>query len=302
VSSKAHCPIGVFDSGVGGLSVWREIVALLPEESTIYVADQAHCPYGERSQQEIRRLSEGIVRFLLREGAKLIVVACNTASAAALYRLRQRFEVPIVGMEPAVKPAAERTVSGRIGVMATAATYTGEPFGRLMQRFASDVQVIQRVCPGLVERIEAGDLDGAATVELVRSCLGPLRDEGVDVLVLGCTHYPFLRPVIEQVMGPGVEVIDPAPAVARQVQRVLLRRQLLQTRAGSAQHIFHTTGGLEPFESKLEQLVGHTGRVWCAKWSRLSPESPGGGAALISAASGDTAVHSLATGTGPSQL
>lgn len=261
--------IGVFDSGVGGLSVWREIVALLPNEDTIYFADQAHCPYGSRPLHEIRALAEAIVCFLLDQGAKLIVVACNTASTAALYHLRERFDVPIVGMEPAVKPAAQRTASGKVGVMATPATFEGEPFARLMGRFARDVEVIRQVCPGLVERIEAGQLEGPEVEALLRNCLQPVVDEGVDVLVLGCTHYPFLRPAIEQVVGPGVEVIDPAPAVARQVRRVLARQGLFNPQQGRGRHVFYTSGSAESFLAMLEKLVGQRGEVRMAKWVQL---------------------------------
>ena len=266
MSNEPRRAIGVFDSGLGGLSVWREIATLLPGEDTIYFADQAHCPYGRRPLAEIQTLAETIVRFLLGQGAKLIVVACNTASAAALYHLRERFDVPLVGMEPAVKPAAARTLSGKVGVMATPATFQGAPFARLMRRFASDVKVIRRVCPGLVERIEAGQLEGPEIETLLRSCLQPLLDEGVDVLVLGCTHYPFLRAAIERVVGPGVEVIDPAPAVARQVQRVLARRGLLNTRQGQGQHVFYTSGAVEPFADMVERLVGERGEVRQAEW------------------------------------
>lgn len=267
MNEDARRVIGVFDSGVGGLSVWREIVALLPSEHTIYFADQSHCPYGSRPLLEIRALAEAIVRFLLGQGAKLIVVACNTASTAALYHLRERFDVPIVGMEPAVKPAAQRTASGKVGVMATPATFEGEPFARLMGRFARDVEVIRQVCPGLVERIEAGQLEGPEVEALLRNCLQPLVDEGVDVLVLGCTHYPFLRPAIEQVVGPGVEVIDPAPAVARQVRRVLARQGLFNPHQGRGRHVFYTSGLAESFLAMLEKLVGQRGEVRRAEWA-----------------------------------
>jgi glutamate racemase len=235
VNQDARRVIGVFDSGVGGLSVWREIVALLPSEGTIYFADQSHCPYGSRPLLEIRALAEAIVCF---------------------HHLRERFDVPIVGMEPAVKPAAQRTASGKVGVMATPATFEGEPFARLMGRFARDVEVIRQVCPGLVERIEAGQLEGPEVEALLRNCLQPLVDEGVDVLVLGCTHYPFLRPAIEQVVGPGVEVIDPAPAVARQVRRVLARQGLLRPRQGKGRHAFYTSGAVKPFAALVERLMG----------------------------------------------
>lgn len=212
--------IGLFDSGVGGLSVWREVAEALPGQALVYFADQAYCPYGSRSLTEIRDRVERVARFLLQQGADLLVVACNTASAAALGHLREIFPVPIVGMEPALKPAVEQTHSGRVAVMATPATFQGEPFARLMARFAHGVEVVLQPCPGLVEQVEQGDLHSPRTVDLLQRYLADLPARGVDELVLGCTHYPFLRPAIEQIVGPTIQVIDPAPAVARQVQRV----------------------------------------------------------------------------------
>lgn len=212
--------IGLFDSGVGGLSVWREVAGLLPDPGLIYVADQAYCPYGSRSLTTIRDRAGRVARFLLQEGADLLVVACNTASAAALDHLRSVLPVPIVGMEPALKPAVEQTHSGRVAVMATPATFQGEPFARLMARFAHGVEVVLQPCPGLVEQVEQGDLHGPLTYQLLQSYLADLPARGVDELVLGCTHYPFLRSTIEHIVGPAIQVIDPAPAVARQVQRV----------------------------------------------------------------------------------
>jgi glutamate racemase len=265
MSHSRQGSIGVFDSGVGGLSVWKELVHLLPSEHTIYVGDQVHCPYGRRALAEIRLLSEGIVRFLLRHGAKIIVVACNTASAAALYGLRERFDVPIVGMEPAVKPAAERTVTGRVGVMATPATFQGEPFARLLRRFASGVTVMQSACPGLVEKIEAGELEGPSVEGLVRACLQPMLDGGVDVVVLGCTHYPLIRPVIERVVGETIAVIDPARAVATQVERVLAAGGMMASRGREEQHVLYTTGRLEPF-ARLVGLMGVQGQFRPAEW------------------------------------
>jgi len=266
VKNRRARPIGLFDSGVGGLSVWREVVALLPAEDTIYVADQVHCPYGERTPEEISTLSEGITRFLLEQGAKVIVVACNTASAAALCHLRQQFSVPFVGMEPAVKPAAERTVRGKVGVMATPTTLAGAPFIRLVNRFAQDVEVVQSICPGLVQLVEEGELDGPVPEERVTGCLQPLRAEGVDVLVLGCTHYPFLRPVIERVMGPGVEVIDPAPAVAQQVRRVLERDEMLNERQTAGAHRMYTSGDRRSFRRMVSRLVGERGSAERLMW------------------------------------
>jgi glutamate racemase len=248
--------IGVFDSGVGGLSVWREIARQLPHEDTLYLADQRHVPYGVRSLDEVRAFAEGVTRFLLAQGAKLIVIACNTASAAALHDLRRIFpEVPFVGMEPAVKPAAERSQNGIVGVIATEATFQGELFASLLERYASDVDVLTQVCPGLVDAVESGALDAPETEALLRSCLAPLVEAGIDQLVLGCTHYPFLRPTIRRVVGDDIAIIDPAPAVARQTGRVLARRGLSaeQTRVG--RHRFCTSGDPETFGALLNRLV-----------------------------------------------
>lgn len=260
--------IGVLDSGVGGLTVWREIVRELPSWGTIYVADQAHIPYGPRPLEEVRRFTEGIVRFLLEQGAAVIVLACNTASAAALHYLRATFPyVPFVGMEPAVKPAVRKTRNGRVGVIATPATFQGELFASLLERFARNVHVIPQVCPGLVEAVEAGALDGPETEALVRSCLEPLLEAGVDELVLGCTHYPFLRPLLERIVGSGVEIIDPAPAVARQVRRVLEQRGVSPSGESSPRHVFYTTGDPERFALMVEQLVGVQGDVRALSWN-----------------------------------
>jgi len=249
--------IGVFDSGVGGLSVWREIVRQLPQYDTLYVADQAHVPYGPRPLEEVRRFAVGVARFLIEEGADVIVLACNTASAAALHHLRATFpDTPFVGMEPAVKPATRRTRSGVVGVLATPATFQGELFASLLERFATDVLVLPQVCHGLVEAVEAGALDTPDTEARVRACLTPLLDAGADELVLGCTHYPFLRPLIERIAGPGVEVIDPAPAVARQVGRVLATQGVQVPADRPGRHRFATTGDPDRFRWMVQRLVG----------------------------------------------
>ncbi len=262
--------IGVFDSGVGGLSVWREIVRQYPRHDTIYVADQAHVPYGRRSLTEVREFGERITRFLLAQGAEVIVLACNTASAAALHPLRATFpQVPFVGMEPAVKPAAENTATGVVGVIATQATFQGELFASLLQRFAHDVEVLTEICPGLVEMIEAGELDTPGTVSLLRDCLQPLLAAGIDQLVLGCTHYPFVRPAIERIVGPGVEVIDPAPAVARQVGRMVRRHGI---EAATGRHKFYTSGDLEIFTAMLERLTRLQAEVRLLSWRGESLE------------------------------
>jgi glutamate racemase len=262
--------IGVFDSGVGGLSVWREVTALLPAQGIVYFADQGHVPYGPRPMEQIRAFSEAIARFLLEQDCRLIVVACNAASAAALKHLRAVFPaVPFVGMEPAVKPAAQTTRTGKVGVMATPATFQGELFASVVERFAADVQLVNQVCPGLVEQVEAGRLDAPDTEAMLRQYLAPMTAANVDTIVLACTHYPFLAPAIRRIVGPAVRVIDPAPAIAQQVKRVMEQRRVLEP-AGEAKHIFYTSGDVTAFVRTLEQLTGANGLVRQARWE----ESP----------------------------
>ena len=266
-NSQFAIPVGIFDSGVGGLSVAREIMALLPTQPIIYLADQAHAPYGQRPLTEIRGLSERIVRFLLAEGAGVIVVACNTASAAALHGLRREFPaVPFVGMEPAVKPAVEHTRSGHVGVIATAATFQGELFASLLDRYADQVAIHTQICPELVPLVEAGELNSPRARVAVQRYLAPLVAAGIDQLVLGCTHYPFLRPLIEETAGVGVTVIDPAPAVARQAGRVLAQRGWLIENAASPAHQFYTTGDPIRFQVALRELLGVLTDVRQAAW------------------------------------
>lgn len=268
-NSQVSIPVGVFDSGVGGLSVARELMRQVPATQIIYFADQAHTPYGQRSLAEIRVLTGEITRFLLREGAQLIVVACNTASAASLRLLRDSFPgVPFVGMEPAVKPAAEHTRTGHIGVIATAATFQGELFASLLDRFAADVTVHTQACPELVPLVEAGDLDSERTHVALRGYLTPLLHAGIDELVLGCTHYPFLRPIIERVVGPGVEIVDPAPAVARQAARMLAERGWLPSSdAQMPRHRFYTSAAPHRFQHALRELLGIEAQVEQAAWT-----------------------------------
>lgn len=220
-------PIGVFDSGVGGISVLRELRTLLPHEDFIYYADSGHCPYGGKPQAEIRARACAITEQLLARDAKLIVVACNTATIAAVEPLRETYPVAFVGMEPAVKPAVAQTRSGVIGVLATGAALAGEKFHKLMAAHARDVRIITQPCPGLVECVESGDLDGAQAQALVQRYVAPLLTQGADTLVLGCTHYPFLRALIQRVAGNGVALIDTGAAVARQARRLLERDGLL---------------------------------------------------------------------------
>jgi glutamate racemase len=228
---SANQAIGVFDSGVGGLSVLRHLRKEYPQENLVYFADQAHVPYGSQNIADIQKYSEEITRFLLDRGAKVIVVACNTASAAALNYLRESFpNVPIVGMEPAVKPAALITKTGKVGVLATPATFASPRYSSLMIRFAEEIMVFEDPCVGLVDLIEQGRLEAVETAGLLRDVLQPMLQDGVDTLVLGCTHYPLVLPLINEVVAANsnnasVTIIDPAPAVARQVDRVLTQSE-----------------------------------------------------------------------------
>ena len=260
--------IGVFDSGVGGLSVLKAIHAELPEAGVIYVADQGHVPYGPRPMEQVREFSEGITRFLIAKGVKIVVVACNTASAAALKELRRVFPtIPFVGMEPAVKPAAEQTKSGVVGVLATPATFQGALYASVVERFASGVTVLQHTCPGLVGQIERGELDSPKTRGILEDALAPMLAKGIDTVVLGCTHYPFVIPLIEQICGNQVRVIDPAPAVARQTRRVLELNGLIPavTQQGGTQ--FYTSGPAESFESIFKKLMGKIGDAQQVYWT-----------------------------------
>jgi len=242
--------IGIFDSGVGGLAVLAELDRLAPGHPMIYLADQAWMPYGERTLEEVRARSEAMTRLLLDRGAGVIVVACNSASAAALHPLRRAFPaIPFVGMEPAVKPAAEQTARGVIGVLATNATFQGELYASVVDRHASGVSIVEQACPGLAMAVERGDT--GVSRALLAEYLPPLIDGGVDTVVLGCTHYSFLVPQIKATIGPDVRVIDPAPAVARQALRVL------PGPIGSdGQTEYLTTGDPEAFSKRILSLRG----------------------------------------------
>ncbi|WP_295456112.1 glutamate racemase [uncultured Thiodictyon sp.] len=222
-------PIGVFDSGVGGLTVLKEIRRELPAEDLLYVADSGHAPYGDKSPALIEARAVVLTEFLIGQGAKAVVVACNTATGAAARLLRSRYPVPIIAMEPAVKPAVELSRSGVIGVLATRATLASHSFSVLLARVSAEArtQILLQPCPGLVERIEAGDLDGDYTRALLAHYLRPVLERGADSIVLGCTHYPYLRSLIGELAGPGVAVLDSGVAVARQVRRRLETSGLL---------------------------------------------------------------------------
>lgn len=261
-------PIGIFDSGFGGLSVLRAIRHQLPHEAIVFLADQANVPYGPRTLDQVRQFSESITRFLLAQKSKIIVVACNAASAAALMYLRQSFPgVSFVGMEPAVKPAAELTQTQVVGVLATPATFQGALYASVVERFAQGVTVLQHTCPGLVKQIEAGDLDTHETRHILNDALQPMVAQGVDTVVLGCTHYPFVIPLIQEIVGPKVRVIDPSPAVARQVERVLLGLELINPDQNQGAVRYFTTGNPKKFEQLLPALTGERVDVSPAYWT-----------------------------------
>lgn len=267
-------PIALFDSGVGGLSILREVRKRLPNENILYFADQEHVPYGPRPLIEIQSFVYGVAWFFAQHNAKAIVIACNAASAAGLHHARQVFpEIPFVGMEPAVKPAAEHTQSGVIGVITTKATYQGELFASAVDRFASNIQVVTQVCPEFVTLVETGKLDGPEVEQVARSYLGPLLEAKIDELVLGCTHFPFLTPVIQRIVGEQVEIIDPGPAIARQTRNVIAGRRNAPKHIGRV--AYFTSGDPGRFQVLAMQLIGDTiekQQVLGVRWVDGKPE------------------------------
>jgi glutamate racemase len=241
--------------------------ALMPEETVLYFGDQVHVPYGPRSMEQIQNFSEGITKFLLDHNSKLIVVACNTASAAALTYLRGHFpSVFFVGMEPAVKPAAETTKTGKVGVLATPATFQGALYASVVERFAAGVELFQHTCPGLVQQIEKGELDSATTRAILENALHPMLEKNIDTVVLGCTHYPFVIPLIERIVGEKVRVIDPAPSVAKQAKRLLEAQGTKSQSTGCASIRFFTSGGPSEMKSLLPVLLQESGEVESVNW------------------------------------
>ena len=234
--------VGFFDSGLGGLCILDAFKTLCPHESTIYIADSKNCPYGNKPAAEIVKLAESNTRRLLRRGCKMVVVACNTATAAAIDFLRERHpEVPFIGIEPAVKPAALRSKTGVVGVLATAGTFGGRLYNETKAKFAKDVTVIATVADEFVELVERKEISGAAAERVVRARIEPLLKAGCDKIVLGCTHFPHLKPLIEKICDGRAEVIDPSDAVARQAKRVLSARGLAAPASSKPSHVFLRT-------------------------------------------------------------
>ena len=250
--------IGIFDSGVGGLSVFREIRKILPEEKYIYWSDSAHCPYGEKSREYIIERARAITRHLIEKGADIIVVACNTATAAAISTLRKEFPVKFIGMEPAVKPAAKATKTGVVGVLATAGTLKASKYIDTCAQWAENVSIVEHVGQGFVELVEKGITSGPVTENTVEESLAPLLDQGADTIVLGCTHYPFLSDVILKLsaeMAPErpISIIDPAPAVARHLMEVMQEDGLIR-RDGFTMEL-ESSGDLEKLEYIYNNLL-----------------------------------------------
>ncbi len=257
--------VGILDSGIGGLSVLREIHKLLPHHPTVYFADQYHLPYGPRPATELQAYVEEITRFLLHQGSRVIVLACNTASAAALQMLRAKFpETPFVGMEPAIKPAIETTQTGVVGVLSTRTTAEGVPYQRLLKRYATGVKIITLVASDLVwvaERQLQHTDEGRA---LIKSCLEPLIEADADEIVLACTHFPFLTEVIQEIAGNHIRLVDPSPAVARQVARVWP----VDAAVSQGTNVYFTSGHAVEFEQMLKTLLNVEANVYSAYWSQ----------------------------------
>lgn len=254
-------PIGVMDSGVGGISVLKHIHALLPHEHLVYFADSAHAPYGNKSTEEIRQRCFAVADFLIEQQAKALVVACNTATAAAIADMRAAYDLPIIGMEPAVKPAAAATKNGVIGVLATVGTLKSAQFAALLESYGRNVEVITQGCIGLVECIERGELDTAETKALIKQYTSPLLVEGADTIVLGCTHYPFVRPLIEEIAGPRVAIIDTGAAVAKQVQHKLIERNCINDSNEVANIQFYSNSQEASAHAVIEKLWGQPANV-----------------------------------------
>ena len=246
-------PIGIFDSGVGGITIWKEITKLLPQEHTIYLADSKNAPYGQQSKEKIIELSVKNTELLLKKGCKLIVVACNTATTNAISHLRTTYNIPFIGIEPAIKPAALQTKTNAIGILATKGTLSSELFNQTSEKFASNVEVIEQIGEGLVPLIEKGKIDSLEMKELLQKYLQPMLDKNIDYLVLGCSHYPLLIPQIRKIIGEKIIIIDSGLAVAKQTNAILKKYDLLnQPTLAMCNHHLYTNSDLKILEKFIE--------------------------------------------------
>jgi len=244
-------PIGVFDSGVGGTSIWKEIHNLLPNENTIYLADSKNAPYGPKGKDAIVELSIKNTEYLINKGCKIIIVACNTATTNAIDYLRQTFQIPFIGIEPAIKPAALQTKTHAIGILATKGTLSSALFSKTSGLFASQIKVVEQNGEGIVELIESGQLYSEAMITLLKIYLKPMIEAQIDYLVLGCTHYPYLIPLLIDLLPNNVKIIDSGEAVARQTKAILGKHHLLNSETQLSKNEFYTNGNLEVMKSLL---------------------------------------------------
>lgn len=244
-------PIGMFDSGIGGTSIWKEVHALMPHENTIYLADSKNAPYGLKSKDEIIALSCKNTEFLLENNCKIIVVACNTATTNAIKELRAKYDVPFIGIEPAIKPAALQSKTQKIGILATKGTLNSELFHKSVANHP-DVTIIEQIGHGLVQLIENGDMNSAEMEELLKSYLNPMVEKNIDYLVLGCSHYPYLIPQIKKIIPPQIKIIDSGEAVAKQTQKILEQNNLLNLSKRKSSQIFYTNSEPEVLKNILE--------------------------------------------------
>ncbi|MEX1383986.1 glutamate racemase [Lutibacter sp.] len=247
-------PIGLFDSGIGGTSIWKEVIKLLPNENSIYLSDSKNAPYGEKSSKEIVALAIKNTEILLSKGCKLIIVACNTATTNAIDYLRKHYNVPFIGIEPAIKPAALYSKTGAVGILATKGTLSSKLFEKTTREYAKNITTIEQKGAGLVPLIETGKINSTETIQLLETYLKPMLQFNIDHLVLGCTHYPYLIPSIKNILGPNVNIIDSGEAVAKQTKTVLEKNNLLNKIETNPKHQFFTNGNKKVIESILQPI------------------------------------------------
>jgi glutamate racemase len=247
-------PIGIFDSGLGGITIFEEIHAILPSENIIYLADSKNAPYGKKSKERIIELSIKNTEFLLKKGCKLIVVACNTASTNAVKTLREKYDVPFIRIQPAIKPAALNSKTRTVGILATEGTITSDLFYETSQKFAKGVEVVEQIGEGIVELIESGKMNSPEMDVLLRKHLYPMLEKKIDNLVLGCTHYPFLIPQISEIIGYNVTIIDSGEAVARQTKNILELENLINNSVSNSEQSFYTNNNPDVFQSILNTI------------------------------------------------
>ena len=247
-------PIGIFDSGLGGITIFEEIHSILPNENIIYLADSKNAPYGKKSKEKIIELSIKNTELLIKKGCKLIVVACNTASTNAVKTLRENYELPFIRIQPAIKPAALNSKTKTVGILATEGTITSELFYETSQRFASGVEVVEQIGEGIVELIESGKMHSHEMDVLLRKYLYPMLEKKIDYLVLGCTHYPFLKPQLSEIIGYNVNIIDSGEAVARQTKNILEIENLVNTTKSKGKQYFYINKNPDVFQSILTTI------------------------------------------------